>query len=452
MGKAKQGKTTPGATMTNVDIDKLDTDNYAVWSAKMKAFLIIKDLWGAVSGQGEPKAGADEKALAQLSLHVKDHYLHMLSKAKTAAEAWQKLETVYQAKSTARQLHLKRELNSLRKEPHEPLVQCVNRATDMRDQLLAAGHTVEDQELIMCILAGLPREFDTVLAVLEITDSKLELGAVLAKLLQAEQRLGSGERADNRALFTNKASKPQHQAGTGSSGNAKECWYCGKRGHLKAECQKKKRDEQRGHSWACWSRSGPNPSMGDSGHRNVAAMGATVVNWDLDWVLDSGASNHITGNKDLLSIVRAADRNITVCFANGTIGEAQAMGDALLETDRATIVLKSVLYIPTAAANLFSITTATGRGTKFNFGPTCCSIRQHGRDIGAAKRGPNGLYYIPSLRDAATALAATPSQRQQSSGIAALGTLATTTWRRWSVRTWWMASKSPRGTSRLQRQ
>ena len=74
----------------------------------------------------------------------------------------------------------------------------------------------------MCILAGLPREFDTVVAVLEITDSKLELGAVLAKLLQAEQRLGGGERADNRALFTNKASKPQHRAGTGSSGNAKD--------------------------------------------------------------------------------------------------------------------------------------------------------------------------------------------------------------------------------------
>ena len=330
MGTAKEGKTTPGTKMTNVDIDKLDTDNYAVWSVKMKAFLTIKDLWDAVSGQGEPKAGTDEKALAQLSLHVKDHHLHMLSKATTAAEAWQKLEAVYQAKSTARQLHLKRELNSLRKEPHEPLVQYVNRATDMRDQLLAAGHTVEDQELIMCILAGLPREFDTVVAVLEITDSKLELGAVLAKLLQAEQRLGGGERADNRALFTNKASKPQHRAGTGSSGNAKECWYCGKRGHLKAECQKKKRDEQRGHSWARWSPSGPNPSMGDSGHRNVAAMGATVVNWDMDWVLDSGASNHIAGNKDLLSNVRAADRNITVCFANGTIGEAQAMGDALL--------------------------------------------------------------------------------------------------------------------------
>ena len=141
-----------------------------------------------------PSPEADGKALAQLALHVKDHHLPLLSKAETAAEAWQKLEAVYQAKSTARQLHLKRALNSLRKEPSEPLVQYVNRATDMRDQLLAAGHTVEDQELIMCILAGLPREFDTVVAVLEITDSKLELGAVLGQA--AASRAATGQRRE----------------------------------------------------------------------------------------------------------------------------------------------------------------------------------------------------------------------------------------------------------------
>ena len=35
--------------MTNIDIEKLDTDNYAVWSVKMEAFLIIKELWSAVT-------------------------------------------------------------------------------------------------------------------------------------------------------------------------------------------------------------------------------------------------------------------------------------------------------------------------------------------------------------------------------------------------------------------
>ena len=96
---AKEGKTTPGTKMTNVDIDMLDTDNYAVWSIKIKSFLIIKDLWTAVSNESDPKPGADEKALAQLSLHFKDHHIPLLSKAKTAAEAWQKLKAIYQAKA-----------------------------------------------------------------------------------------------------------------------------------------------------------------------------------------------------------------------------------------------------------------------------------------------------------------------------------------------------------------
>ena len=72
--------------MTNIDIEKLDTDNYAVWSVKMKAFLIIKELWSAVTGEGTLRPGSDEKALAQLALHVKDHHLPSLAKASTPQE------------------------------------------------------------------------------------------------------------------------------------------------------------------------------------------------------------------------------------------------------------------------------------------------------------------------------------------------------------------------------
>ena len=404
VGTAKEGKTTPGTIMTNIDIEKLDTDNYAVWSVKMKAFLIIKELWSAVTGEDTLRPGTDEKALAQLALHVKDHHLPSLAKASTAAEAWQKLESVYQAKSTARQLLLKRELNSLRKEPSEPLTNYVRRATDMRDQLLAAGHTMEESELVMCILAGLPRDFDTVVAVLEISDHKLELDTVLSKLLQAEQRLGRKEKADNRAFFTSRSSNQKHRTGTSSTGSSiKECWYCGRRGHLKADCLKRKSDEQQGRR--NYPR-GPIPSTGRSGHRSVAAMGVSAVNWEHDWVLDSGASNHITGNSDLLTNIRETDHNISVTFANGTVSEAKYMGDALLDTDTATILLRDVLYVPAAAANLFSVTTATRRDTKFHFGLTGCTIHHQGRDIGEAKRGLNGLYYIPSLRDEATALSA----------------------------------------------
>ena len=71
--------------MTNIDIEKLDTDDYAVWRVEKKAFLIIRELWSAVTGEGTLRSGTDEKALAQLALHVRDHHLPTLSKVSTAA-------------------------------------------------------------------------------------------------------------------------------------------------------------------------------------------------------------------------------------------------------------------------------------------------------------------------------------------------------------------------------
>ena len=260
---------------------------------------------------------------------------------------------------------------------------------------------MKGSKLVMCILAGLPRDFDTIVAVLEISEHKAELDTVPSKLLQAEQRLGREEKPDNRAFFTSRSSNQKHRTGTSSTGSSiKECWYCGRRGHLKADCLKRKSDEQQGRR--NFPR-GPSPSTGPSGHRSVAAMGVSAVNWDHDWVLDSGASNHITGNCDLLTNIRETDHNISVTFANGTVSEAKYMGDALLDTDTAIILLRDVLYIPAAAANLFSVTTATRRDTKFQFGLTGCTIHHQGRDIGVAKRGLNGLYYIPSLRHEAAA-------------------------------------------------
>ena len=318
----------------------------------------------------------------------------------------------------------------------------------MRDQLLAAGHTMEESELVMCILAGLPRDFDTVVAVLEISDHKLELDTVLSKLLQAEQRLSREEKPDNRAFFSSRSSNQKHRTGTSSTGSIKECCYCGRRGHLKADCLKRKSNEQQGRR--NYPR-GPGPITGRSGHRSVAARGVSAVNWEHDWVLDSGASNHITGNSDLLTNIRETDHNISVTFANGTVSEAKYMGDALLDTDTATILLRDVLYVPAAAANLFSVTTATRRDTKFHFGLTGCTIHHQGRDIGEAKRGLNGLYYIPSLRDEATALSAYSKAEPAELWHRRFATWATTTWRHLSVRAWWTASTWLSATSRQQR-
>ncbi len=155
-----------------------------------------------------------------------------------------------------------------------------------------------------------------------------------------------------------------------------QCNLC-KRGHLKADCRKKKRDEQHNRSSFRGGRSGA-----DSSSNTVAAFGASKE-WKQEWVLDSGASRHLTGNRELLINLRRINRPNSVTFANGTVGRADYPGDTFLEAANGRyMLLREVLYIPTAAANLFSISTAIQHGAKFHFGPTDCAIQQNGGGCG----------------------------------------------------------------------
>jgi len=62
------------------------------------------------------------------------------------------------------------------------------------------------------------------------------------------------------------------------------CHYCNKEGHWKNECFKRKNDLQRG-----------------SGSGNLAFMGiAKDEQKASDWIIDSGASRHLTARRELL--------------------------------------------------------------------------------------------------------------------------------------------------------
>ena len=141
------------------------------------------------------------RAKAQTGIDLKTFDLTTVSKAKTAKEAWAALAAVSKAKSNAKRLRLKGQLTALVKEGGEPLTKYVHRATDKQDQLLAADYKVSDEEVVMSVLAGLPKEYDTVVAVLELSDSALMLDDLLAKLLQAEQRYTRTDQGEEHAFL-----------------------------------------------------------------------------------------------------------------------------------------------------------------------------------------------------------------------------------------------------------
>ena len=103
-------------------VEKSDGQNFHLWKFKMQMVLEDKDLWDIVSGeevepsgQGSTDDAARGKchqrsrtAMATICLLLSDSQLLLVRSAKTAKDAWLKLESHYEKKSLANKLFLRR--------------------------------------------------------------------------------------------------------------------------------------------------------------------------------------------------------------------------------------------------------------------------------------------------------------------------------------------------------
>ena len=74
------------------------------------------------------------------------------------------------------------------------------------------------------------------------------------------------------------------------------------------------------------------------------------------WILDTRASNHISGNKDFFSSLTFSSPLLTITLANGFQTIAKGIGSTC---PLPSLPLKSVLYVPDFSFNLISISKLT---------------------------------------------------------------------------------------------
>ena len=220
-------------------VEKLTAENYAVWSARMEFYLIHHGVWKAT--QMDTDEGS-AKARALIGLCVSDSVLPTIADCKTAKETWDKLATIFRSQSLARQLQLRRELSELKMIGGEAMTDYVARARNISASLALCGDKVQDNELVRCVLSGLPQGYDMLVTVLEATDSvtSLTLDAILPKLLVGEAKVS------DRDAISLKVDTSVALASASKGPSKVKCFYCGKTGHVKKDCHKRKRDEALG--------------------------------------------------------------------------------------------------------------------------------------------------------------------------------------------------------------
>jgi gag-polypeptide of LTR copia-type/Zinc knuckle len=212
--------------------DALDDRNAPMWFHKMESALTYKKLWSAV--KSTPKEGdSDSMALALIKLNIRDHHLGLLSTVKTAKEAWETLESTFKTKTKARRLELVRELHALRKDGNESLAAYFGRVRLLRDNITQAGETIKEDHIVCALLAGLPHEYDMVVAILTSSEDPLTLDNAFKQLVAVEQR--SMRDAGNTSLEEARAFAA-HKVNKKFGGEQRACYYCAEVGHLRANC------------------------------------------------------------------------------------------------------------------------------------------------------------------------------------------------------------------------
>jgi hypothetical protein len=276
------------------------------------------------------KASGQAKAL--MILHTADAYVKLLIGEPTATKAWKKLEENFEKKSIARVIQLRKKLTSMKLMGKHTIAEYLGEIREIKVDLEAAGQTVSNMELAVHALNGLPEEYATLVEILEMGKTELDLDVIQPKLMQREQKLklqaeigaaeeeledskaqgvaaayavkmggsskGQGQTHLSRDELRNSSNEWKRSSEIrGRSSETRTCYGCGKAGHIKADCRFRNAEcencGKRGHTEpVCRAQDG-------AGKTRFAGVAFTAWRNEMRpeaWIVDSGSTQHITAD------------------------------------------------------------------------------------------------------------------------------------------------------------
>jgi len=164
---------------------------------------------------------------------------------------------------------------------------------------------------------------------------------------------------------TNPGSQTAFASSTIRGQSGTKCHYCGKEGHWKKDCYKRKADEGGTRNSGGWreftfraENTGPAPSMG--------------------WIINSGAGQHLCGNRNTFSTYTNISKVQEITIADGTKIKAEGVGTIEIVSQESSITLKDVWHVPDIGGNRLSVSRMVDAGYTVQFGQSTCNIRKAG--------------------------------------------------------------------------
>ena len=438
------------AAAVSTAIERLQgPSNYGPWCTRMKLLLQSQSLWDAVSGDAVDVArDINAKALNVIASHVEDHYLSVIDAAGNAREAWLALRSQHISAVQVREQDLRSELMHLSKRKDESVQRFIARAKRLAGDVRNAGGQLDDSQLVTYIVNALKRsrDFSATMHTSEtsalVSEHALSLDRIESIMMRVEADIQrqSGRSADG--MFTSAMSagsaplfnsvprfgvtRPMTSFLPGKvnpGGQRDVCNYCGKVGHWKKDCRKFKRDQEQKRLQEYRSgqhQGGAPPARGNEesadrpGVHTAVAFGISPLAppplptldvpsedqlvHEHDWLVDSGASVHITPNPYILQNYKEFPEQLHVTFGNNTKLPAFGCGSVSLKTEYCSeLKLIDVWWVPQAAYNFLSVSKAARTGINVKLNDKGAELSIGPKVFAKATIDGNDMYFLRPL-------------------------------------------------------
>ncbi|XP_047335793.1 uncharacterized protein LOC124939357 [Impatiens glandulifera] len=225
----------------------------------------------------------------------------------------------------------------------ETLQEYFSRVIEVVNKIKYLGDDLTDKTVCKKILISLSPKYDNMVAIIEeMKDlSSLSIHDLMGSLEMHEQRMKRHTKASLESAFQSK-----------------------KFGHMQKDC----RDQRREHA----NYTDEERNCESDGSTFFACQAAIGKN-DNEWYVDSGCSNHMTGDESIFYKIDKSDTT-RITMGNGAVVKSNGRGTIAVDSKTSKLLIHDVLFVPDLAQNLLSVGQLMQNNHALYFDDDYCKI------------------------------------------------------------------------------